>query len=120
MMKFLALAGSAAAIAASAQAMPRTIFPAGSQTNPFLSQIREGCGAGRLMLNGHCVTWHAIRAERRAYPNTGGYYGNGATFGGAIWGAPGYTLGAGTPHYNGGATCYHARDASGRIVRVCP
>jgi hypothetical protein len=73
MMRLVALAGFALAVATSAQAMPRTT-PA--QTDSLVTQVRQGCGIGRIMVSGHCVVRPDVRVERRnnyASSSPGGY-----------------------------------------------
>ncbi len=62
MMRLIALAGFAFAVATSVQAMPRTT-PA--QTGSLVTQVREACGTGRVMVNGRCVSRRDNRVERR-------------------------------------------------------
>ena len=58
----LALATSALALATSAQAMPvAPLHPDG-----MVTQVRAGCGLGRIRVNGVCVARTEIRQTRRA------------------------------------------------------
>jgi hypothetical protein len=70
MIKLIAAATVVLAFATSAQAVPRTPLP---QSESMITQVREGCGAGRVRINGVCVL-------RRAGYRTG-YYGNNGTYG---------------------------------------
>jgi hypothetical protein len=63
MIRLIAVAGFALAITTSAQAMtPAPI----SHPDGMITQIRTGCGAGRVMVNGVCVARTTIRQTRRA------------------------------------------------------
>jgi hypothetical protein len=62
MIRLIALAGFALAVATSAQAMsPAPI----SQPDSMLTQVREGCGLGQVMVNGVCQSRAGMRQERR-------------------------------------------------------
>jgi hypothetical protein len=62
MIRLLALASFALAVATAAQAMtPAPI----SQPDSMLTQVRMGCGVGRVMVNGVCEARTDIRHERR-------------------------------------------------------
>ena len=63
MIRLIALAGFALAIATSAQAM--TPAPL-AQPDHMITQARMGCGVGRVMVNGVCVSRAATRQARRA------------------------------------------------------
>ena len=52
MIKLIAAATVVLAFATSAQAVPRTPLP---QSESMITQVREGCGAGRVRINGVCV-----------------------------------------------------------------
>ena len=71
MIKLIAAATLALGFATSVEAMPRTPL---HQSESMITQVREGCGVGRVRINGVCVT-------RR-----GGYYGayGGRTYGYAM------------------------------------
>jgi hypothetical protein len=70
MIKLIAAATVVLAFATSAQAVPRTPLP---QSESMITHVREGCGAGRVRINGVCVL---RRAGYRA-----GYYGDSGTYG---------------------------------------
>ena len=73
MMRLVALAGFAFAVATSAQATPRAT-PA--QTGGLVTQVRAGCGTGMVMVSGQCVARPDMRVERRNNYGTnrnGGY-----------------------------------------------
>jgi len=78
-MRLFALAGFAVAAATTAQAMPRAPL---DQANGLITQVRDGCGAGKVMADGQCVLRHDIRVQRRVdrrnnYATSGtGYTGN--------------------------------------------
>jgi hypothetical protein len=63
MIRLIAVAGFALAVASSAQAMTPAPIP---QPDGMITQIRTGCGAGRVMVNGVCVARTTIRQTRRA------------------------------------------------------
>jgi len=63
MIRLIAIAGFALAVATSAQAF--TPAPL-SQPDDAITQVRFGCGAGRTMINGRCVARTTIRHTRRA------------------------------------------------------
>jgi hypothetical protein len=78
--RLMATACFSLAVATSAQAMPRATP---HQADSLITQIREGCGIGMVLVNGVCVARQDIRADRRAYYGndvyTRGLYGpNGA------------------------------------------
>jgi hypothetical protein len=81
MLKELTLVGVAIAVATSAQAMPR----ATPQAHSMITQVREGCGIGMVLVDGQCVSRHNLRVERRM--DRRGYYGTGGTYGAAGYGA---------------------------------
>ena len=63
MMRWIAIAGFALAVATSAQGMtPAPIH----QPNGMITQVAAGCGPGRTMVNGVCVARTTIRQTRRA------------------------------------------------------
>lgn len=69
MMRLIALAGFALAVATSAQAMPRaTPGQAGSLT----IQVRDRCGTGMALVNGLCVLRHDMRGAHATAANPGG------------------------------------------------
>ena len=62
MIRLIAVAGFALALATSAQAMTPAPIP---QPDGMISQIAVGCGPGRTMVNGVCVARTTIRQTRR-------------------------------------------------------
>jgi hypothetical protein len=62
MIRFIAIAAFALAVATTAQAM--TLSPL-HQSNGMIIQIREACGAGKHMVNGTCVRTAARRNAAR-------------------------------------------------------
>jgi hypothetical protein len=63
MIRLIAVAGFALAVATSAQAMtPAPIH----QPYSIITQVAAGCGPGRTMVNGVCVARTTIRQTRRA------------------------------------------------------
>jgi hypothetical protein len=66
MIRLIAFAAFALAIATSAEAMQRAPL---HQSDGMITQVREACGAGRVRINGVCVarttTRHVRRAARR-------------------------------------------------------
>jgi hypothetical protein len=63
MIRMIAAAGFALTVATSAQAMtPAPLV----QSDHMIVQVREGCGMGRVMINGVCQSRAAIRQDRRA------------------------------------------------------
>ena len=69
MIRLLAVAGFALAIATSAQAMSPVPL---RQPNGMITQVREACGAGRVRVNGVCVARTTIRQTRRCARWSGG------------------------------------------------
>lgn len=63
MVKLIAVAGFVLAVATPAQAVMPAPIP---QPDGMITQIRTGCGAGRVMVNGVCVARTTIRQTRRA------------------------------------------------------
>ena len=64
MIRLIAIASFALAVAAPAQAMtPAPIPPIG---NEMITQIAAACGPGRTRVNGVCVARTTIRQTRRA------------------------------------------------------
>ena len=63
MIRIIAAAGFALAVATSAQAMTPALL---AQPDNMIKQVREGCGMGRVMINGICQSRAAMRQERRA------------------------------------------------------
>ena len=51
------------ALASAAQAMP---FSPAHQLDGMITQVREGCGLGQVMVNGVCQSRAGMRQERRA------------------------------------------------------
>ena len=72
MIKLIAAAGFALAIATSAQAM--TPAPL-AQPDHIITQVRMGCGAGRVMVNGVCHSRAGMRQEHRAMRRCARYHG---------------------------------------------
>ena len=70
MIKLIAAAGFALAIATSAQAM--TPAPL---SDHMITQVRMGCGAGMVMVNGVCESRAGMRHERRAMRRCARYSG---------------------------------------------
>jgi len=68
MIRLIAAAGFALALTASAQAM--TLAPMSAPTD-MITQIRFGCGPGRTLVAGRCVSRAAIRRQRRCLRWTG-------------------------------------------------
>ena len=73
MIRLIAFAAFALAVATSAQAMsPAPLH----QPDGMITQVREGCGVGRVRINGICVarttTRHVRRAVRRCARWSGG------------------------------------------------
>jgi hypothetical protein len=62
MIRLIALASFALAVATSAQAMSPAPIP---QHDGMFTQVRMGCGVGRVMVNGVCEARTTIRHERR-------------------------------------------------------
>ena len=62
MIRFIAVAGFALAVATSAQAM--SLAPL-HQTDGMITQVREACGVGQVRINGECVARTDLRHERR-------------------------------------------------------
>jgi hypothetical protein len=69
MIRLIAVAGFALAIATSAQAM--SLAPL-HQPDGMITQVREACGAGRVRVNGVCVARTTIRHGRRCARRSGG------------------------------------------------
>jgi hypothetical protein len=63
MIKTIAIALFGLSLACAAQAMP--VAPV-HQPDGMITQVRMGCGAGRVMVNGVCQSRAAMRQERRA------------------------------------------------------
>jgi len=71
MIRWIAAAGFAFALAASAQAMPQAPIPQSSDS--LMAQVAFGCGPGRTRINGICVARTTIRQARRCVRWYGGY-----------------------------------------------
>jgi hypothetical protein len=97
MIKLIAAATLALGFATSVEAMPRAPL---QQPESMVTQIREGCGVGRVRINGVCVT------RRAGYD---GYYGR-RTYG---YGMRPYRYGA----YGYGNRRYYGYGAYGRPYR---
>ncbi len=63
MMKLVAAAAFAFAVATSAQAMPQA--PIAQLDDGMMTQVAYGCGPGRTRINGICVARTTIRQARR-------------------------------------------------------
>jgi hypothetical protein len=63
MLRLIAVAGFAFAVATSAQEMTPAPIP---QPDGVITQVAAGCGAGRTMVVGRCVARTTIRQTRRA------------------------------------------------------
>ncbi len=72
MIRLIAFASFALAVATSAQAMTLAPLP---QPNNMITQARMGCGAGRVMVNGVCQSRAGMRQERRANRRCARYSG---------------------------------------------
>jgi hypothetical protein len=72
MIKLFAVAAFAFAFATSAQAM--TPAPL-AQPDHMITQVRTGCGVGRVMVNGVCQSRAGMRQERRANRRCARYSG---------------------------------------------
>jgi hypothetical protein len=68
MIRLIAVAGFALAVATSVQAM--TSAPI-HQPDSMITQVAWGCGPGRTMVNGVCVSRAAIRQHNRCVRWTG-------------------------------------------------
>jgi len=62
MIRLIAVAGFALAVATSAQAMRPAPIP---QSDGMITQVRFGCGPGRTLVAGQCVARTTIRQTRR-------------------------------------------------------
>ena len=72
MIRLIAAAGFALAVATSAQAMtPAPLF----QPDGMITQARMGCGVGRVMVNGVCQSRAGMRQERRAVRRCARWHG---------------------------------------------
>jgi hypothetical protein len=72
MIRLIAAAGFALAVATSAQAMtPAPLF----QPDGMITQARMGCGVGMVMVNGVCVSRAGMRQERRAVRRCARWHG---------------------------------------------
>ena len=74
MLKLIAVATFTLALATSAQAIPRAPL---HQPDGMITQVREGCGVGRVRINGACVTrrYGAYGYNRGYGYGTRRYYG---------------------------------------------
>ena len=63
MIRLIAVAGFALAVATSAQALSPAPLP---QPDGMITQVRLGCGPGRTRVGGVCVARTTIRHTRRA------------------------------------------------------
>ena len=63
MIRLIAVAGFALALATSVQAMTPAPIP---QPDGMITQVAAACGAGRTRVNGVCVARTTIRQTRRA------------------------------------------------------
>jgi hypothetical protein len=62
MIRLIALVGFALAAATTSQAMTRAPL---LQPDSSITQVREGCGPGMVMVNGQCTARAAVRQARR-------------------------------------------------------
>ena len=62
MIKTIAVALFGLALASAAQAMP---FSPAHQPDSMITQVREGCGLGQVLVNGVCQSRAGMRQERR-------------------------------------------------------
>jgi hypothetical protein len=69
MFKVMATVVFAAALVSTAQAMP---FASSHRPDSMITQARMGCGMGRVMVNGVCVSRAGIRQARRCARWNGG------------------------------------------------
>jgi hypothetical protein len=72
MVRTIAIAFFGLALACTAQAMP--LAPV-HQPDNTITQVRMGCGAGRVMVNGVCQSRAGMRQERRAMRRCARYSG---------------------------------------------
>ena len=72
MIRMIAVANFALAVATSAQAMTPAQL---AQPDHTIMQVREGCGARRIMVNGVCQSRAGMRQERRANRRCARYQG---------------------------------------------
>ena len=72
MIKTIAFALFGLSLACAAQAMPLAPI---HQPNDMITQVRMGCGAGRVMVNGVCQSRAGMRQERRANRRCARYSG---------------------------------------------
>jgi hypothetical protein len=63
MIRLIAVAAFALAVATSAQAMTPAPLP---QVDDMVTQVAVGCGPGRTRVNGVCVARTTVRQTRRA------------------------------------------------------
>jgi hypothetical protein len=68
MIRLIAAAGFALAVATSTQAMTRAPI---YQPDSMITRVAWGCGPGRTMVNGVCVARATIRQNRRCVRWTG-------------------------------------------------
>jgi hypothetical protein len=69
MIRLIAFASFALAVATSAQAMSPAPLP---QPNNMITQARMGCGPGMVLVNGVCVARATMRQARRCARWNGG------------------------------------------------
>ena len=72
MIRSIAVAAFALAVATSAQAM--TLAPL-HQPDRVIAQVRMGCGLGRVRVNGVCVARTTVRHARRHYRRCARWHG---------------------------------------------
>ena len=72
MVKTIAIALFGLSLACAAQAMPVAQV---HQPENTITQVRMGCGAGRVMVNGVCQSRAGMRQERRAMRRCARYSG---------------------------------------------
>jgi hypothetical protein len=72
MIRTVAFALFGLSLACAAQAMPLAPI---HQPNDMITQVRMGCGAGRVMVNGVCQSRAGMRQERRAMRRCARWHG---------------------------------------------
>jgi hypothetical protein len=72
MVKAFLIALFGLSLACAAQAMP---FTPAHQPDGIVTQVRMGCGMGRVMVNGVCQSRAGMRQERRAMRRCARYNG---------------------------------------------
>ena len=72
MLRLIAVTGFAFVVVTSAQAMTPASL---AHQDDMITQVRMGCGAGRVMVNGVCQSRAGMRQERRANRRCARYQG---------------------------------------------